>query len=257
MKGISLRAIYRYGLCRRQGFPLTAKSGSKEKRKKLFRGFFNYDNGVWRTIGRVGDLIVLNLLFLLCSIPVVTMGASLTALYYSCFKILRDEDSGIFKTFFRSFRQNLKQGSLSTVLSLLLYALLLFDLRFFSLAISGMPSQIFRIVTLFLLLLLTMVEIYLYPLLARFESSTAQLWKNALWMSVCHLPMTLFLVLLDVLIGLLFCGTIYVMPPAFPFVLMTGVSLPVLFRSFLLQKLFQRYMPKERETSEEKDKTAE
>ena len=48
----------------------------------MLQSFFNYDNPIWRFMGRLGDMIVLNLLWLVCSIPVVTIGASTTALYY-------------------------------------------------------------------------------------------------------------------------------------------------------------------------------
>ena len=57
-------------------------------------GLFNYDNPIWRFVGRIWDLFILNLLWVLCSIPIVTFGASTTAMYYCTMKIARDRDSG-------------------------------------------------------------------------------------------------------------------------------------------------------------------
>ena len=48
----------------------------------MFQGLFNYDNPVWRFIGKLGDLVLLNLLWLICCIPVFTAGAATTAVYY-------------------------------------------------------------------------------------------------------------------------------------------------------------------------------
>lgn len=57
----------------------------------MLQGFFNYDNPVWRFIGKLGDLILLNILWIVCSIPVFTIGASTTAVYYVTLKLARDE----------------------------------------------------------------------------------------------------------------------------------------------------------------------
>ena len=85
----------------------------------MFSGFFNYDNPVWRFIGKFGDLIILNILWLVCSIPVITIGASTTAVYYVTLKLARDDDGYTIRSFFKSFKENFKQ---STVIWLILLA---------------------------------------------------------------------------------------------------------------------------------------
>ena len=74
----------------------------------MLQGLFNYDNPVWRFIGKLGDLIILNILWMITSIPIVTIGASTTALYYVTLKLVRDEDGYTIKSFFKSFRDNFK-----------------------------------------------------------------------------------------------------------------------------------------------------
>ena len=77
----------------------------------MLQGLFNYDNPVWRFIGKLGDLILLNILWTICSIPIFTIGASTTAVYYVTLKLVRDEDSSTIKGFFHSFKSNFKHCS--------------------------------------------------------------------------------------------------------------------------------------------------
>ena len=77
----------------------------------MLQGIFNYDNPVWRFIGKLGDLIILNILWIVCSIPVFTAGASATAVYYVTLKLVRDEDDSTIRSFFRSFKSNFKQAT--------------------------------------------------------------------------------------------------------------------------------------------------
>ena len=81
--------------------------------------FFNMDNKFFVFMGRVADLLLLNFLCILCCIPVVTAGASITALYYVTLKMARDEESYIARSFFRSFKQNFKQSTIINIIMLL------------------------------------------------------------------------------------------------------------------------------------------
>ena len=77
----------------------------------MLQGFFNYDNPVWRFIGKLGDLILLNILWIVCSIPVFTIGASTTAVYYVTLKLARDEGDSTIRSFFHSFKSNFRQAT--------------------------------------------------------------------------------------------------------------------------------------------------
>ena len=88
---------------------------------------FNIDNPVMQFISKIFDLVILNLIFILFSIPVITMGASLCGMYYVSLKIVRGEDPYIWKNFFKAFRQNFKQGTLVWILLLLIFAFLGMD----------------------------------------------------------------------------------------------------------------------------------
>ena len=97
----------------------------------MLQGLFNYDNPVWRFIGKLGDLILLNILWIVCSIPIVTAGAATTAVYYVTLKLVRDENDGTIKNFFHSFKENFVQSTIIWVILLAAGALLAFDFWFF------------------------------------------------------------------------------------------------------------------------------
>lgn len=78
---------------------------------------FNYDNVLIRMLNRLGDLIILSLTFVLFSLPIVTIGASITALYYTAMKSLALEDGYIFKFFVKSFKDNFKQSTILWLIS--------------------------------------------------------------------------------------------------------------------------------------------
>ncbi len=81
---------------------------------------FHYDNPIWRFMGKVTDIFFLTLLWVFLSLPVVTIGASSSALYYVSLKMARNEESYIFQSFWKAFKENIRQ---STVLWLIMLAL--------------------------------------------------------------------------------------------------------------------------------------
>ena len=73
--------------------------------------FFSYESKFSQLLLKLCNACMLNVLWFLCSLPIVTMGAATTALYYACLKIVREEDSHVAAQFFRSFRQNFRQAT--------------------------------------------------------------------------------------------------------------------------------------------------
>ena len=73
--------------------------------------FFNLDSPVMVALTKMADLIIVNLLAFFCCLPIITVGASMTALHYVVLKIVRDEECYIVKSFFKSFKENFKQAT--------------------------------------------------------------------------------------------------------------------------------------------------
>ena len=101
---------------------------------------FNLDNPFWRFMSKLGDMIMLTVVWLVCCIPIVTIGPATTAMYYVMLKLVRDLEGSVFKQYFKSFKENLKQGMIIGVIMTLLGALLLFDLTFYKDATGQIAS---------------------------------------------------------------------------------------------------------------------
>ena len=156
------------------------------------KNLFQPDGPMVRFLGRVAELMTLNLCFLVCCLPVVTVGASVTALYGSLFS--REEGSAL-RRFFRQFRGNFRQG---TLLELILGAIGLVLILDFQL-LSQLEGRFALIKYLLYLAALCWagVSSFSFGLAARFRNSLGRILKNALLLAVSMLPRTVLMVLID------------------------------------------------------------
>ncbi|MFI3200827.1 MAG: YesL family protein [Eubacteriales bacterium] len=142
------------------------------------------------------DLILLNILFVICSIPIVTIGASLTSLYYTFYQRTKGENSMI-KTFFTAFRCNFLQSTLLWIVALTIGGLLVCN---FVIASSFSTYQTLAIRFLMIpTFLYCAILSYAFPLLSTFEHTLKQLLLNSIFMSIAHFPRTILLVLTNLL----------------------------------------------------------
>ena len=164
---------------------------------------FSLDNPVIALMARVADIVVLNLLWLLCCIPIVTIGTSTTALYYVTLKMVKNEDSGILRSFFHAIKDNLKQGILLTLIFLVCGFVLLLD--YFAVAvIGGFVEAIGQPLVLLLAYLLVSTALFAIPLQAQFSNTIRGTLKAAFILSFQKFSNTLFVVVLNVLVFAVF-----------------------------------------------------
>lgn len=202
---------------------------------------FNYDNPIISTINKIADMVILSILYLIICIPIVTIGPATTALYYTIVKNIRKERSYTYKEFFKGFKSNFKQGFIVTLILLVIYFVLYFDLRFAQSRI-GIQQSVFTGIFLGISIIVISVNVYIFPYLSRFEVKITQLFKNSFYLAVKHFPSTILMVLI------LFISIylIYVVP----FAIIIAPSLVVLLQSYLMERIFKKYMP---EKSREQD----
>ena len=203
----------------------------------MLNRIFDMDNPLMRALGAICDLLVLNLLTALCALPVVTLGASFAALYDVLLRIVRREDSGVVKGFFRALRGNLKAGVPMGLLFLLAGAVLFVD---YNLAAALAPML--RVAVVSAALIVGAVAPYAFALLARYENTLAQTLKNAATLSVAYFPRTLGLLVFTVALWLL-CLQFFTI--ALPVLLMFGLSLPAYIGALLFDPVFQKLENKE------------
>ena len=213
--------------------------------------FFDMDNRFFTFMSRVSDLIILNLLCILCCLPIVTAGASITAMFYVTLKMVRNEEAYIAKSFFKSFKQNLKQSIIINLIMLVTGALLYFDLTIAK-SMSGLPGKELSVIFMMILLLYVMVFIYIYPVLAKFYNTIKNTFINAFLMAIRHLPYTLLMLLITALpVAILYIPTFKVQSLVLMLFVLIGFATIAYINSHFFVKIFDNYIPKENTPAEE------
>lgn len=211
----------------------------RKEEMPMLSGLFNYDNPVWRFIGKFWDVLIVNLLWFICSIPIFTIGASTTAMYYVTLKLARDDDGYTVRSFFKSFKENFKQATVIWLVFLVTGFVLGFDMFYF---IKVAPSSTFRTVMLSVFaafaFIWTAMFTYVFPLQARFYNPVKRTIFNAFFMAIRHVFHTMGMLAVDVVI--LFLALTYV-----PQLCIFGVALIAFFNSYMLNNVFSKYMPKQ------------
>lgn len=220
--------------------------------------FFDIDSPVMRFLGKVADLMILNLVTLVCCLPVVTIGASLTAMHYVLLKMVRNEESYIVRSFFKSFKANFKQATIIWFIVLLVLVILGADLRIINDSSLGFPQPL-KILLYALIMVSYMAVCYVFPVLSRFDNTVRKTVKNALLMAILSFPKTVLMMV----VYLLPAGIIYFSVAAVPLVFLFGISAPAYVAAMLYSGTFKKFEPEEEpivdrfELGEEIDMTEE
>lgn len=209
---------------------------------------FDLDSPVMNFLNKLADLIILNFLTLICCLPLITVGASLTALHHVLLKMVRNEEGYIIKTFFKSFKQNFRQATVIWFIMVAAFALLIGDFLIFAYSGIAFPSWL-RIVILGIVFLVFFAVMHVFPVLARFENTVMNTYKNSLFMGILTFPKTILMVICQVAPILIF---IY-FPQIMPIVLMLGISGPAYISALLYNNTFKRFEPETEEITADED----
>ena len=183
--------------------------------------FLELDSPLMQALNKLGDLMWLNVLTLICCIPIVTIGPSLTAMHYIALKIARNEEGYITRDFFKSFRANLRQGIIIGLI--LIFVLVVLAGDFFIISYSGLEfSSIMRSMLMAIFFFVMFTAMFLFPVLAKFENTVLNTIKNAFIIGIAQLPKTILMMVLFAIPPLLF---IY-LPQIIPIVFLFGLSVP-------------------------------
>lgn len=199
---------------------------------------FNYDGQFMQILKKVMYIVLTNLLFLICSIPIVTIGAASSAMYTVLIKVAEGDEPSIFRTFFEAFKGNFKYAMLFWSGIILVLSTLL--LNYFYANTNVKNSLVFRIIMFIVFIFLMVLWVYIFPVISYYKNSIKGYLLFSVILSVVQLPKTLVLIMLQVLpLGLFFLVQ-YVPTLALPF-LLCGVSLPALGTSKILGEMFSDY----------------
>lgn len=157
---------------------------------------FNLNSPWVQRFAMLTNLVMLNILWLICCIPVFTAGAATSALYYTIFQYHTKVDDAVLKPFFHAFKVNFKQSTIFLLPLLVVLALLGFDMVYLISHGTGVAVLFLLIVAVFLV---AGMMVHLFPLIARFNMDGKALVRTAFSLVVLHLPATITVILLTVL----------------------------------------------------------
>ncbi len=197
---------------------------------------FDTDSKLTIILNTIGNLIVLNILTLICSIPIVTIGASITALYSMTMKIARKEEGKIIQGYFRDFRENFKKSTIVWLIGGGLILFMSFDIWLLS-RYEGSLFQGYRIVLFVLILLTAMILMHVFGLLARFENTIKNTVKNAVILTVGRFFVSiLMLFVVCIPVVLLFFSMRFISVD-----ILIGISGPGYLVGYYFSKIFAAY----------------
>lgn len=205
-------------------------------------------NPVLDFINTLCNFVVLNLVFLISCLPVVTIGTALSSLYYVTLREARGEYGYLVRTYIKEFRKNLKSGTAAFAVLFVIGAVILFNLAFWF-NLGGIPAAVITGLMAVGAIVWLFTFTYTFPLIARFNNSTKQTLINAFCLMMSNVKATLALLLIYVMV-LFLC--VFLVPMKLMMVLF-GFAFIAYCQSFVFKKVFEPY-EKELEKAEEQER---
>ena len=214
---------------------------------------FKLDSPFMNFLNKLCDIMILNILVLVFSLPIFTIGAAVTAGYYMSFKMVKNEENYIVKGFWKAFKENFRQSTALWLIILAVCGVLFVDYRI--VLYSGLSfDRWLRLGLITVTLIIALGVSFVFALQARFTNTVKHTLKNAFLMALSHLPSAiLFVVSYAVPVVLL-----YFIPQIFPVIVLLAIGLLIYLKSFLFLKIFKKYedaldMKKDEESDNESE----
>ena len=202
------------------------------------KDLLNPEGVFFQFLSRVGDLIILNFLFMVCCIPVVTIDAAQAALYKVVMDMHYDQEAGMFKGFFKAFKDNFKQSTVVWIIELIVLVSLVCDAM---LVLTFFPgSNVMYVLLGVLAFLVLCVCAHMIPLLIRYQNSLRQHLSNAMVLAVIRLPRTVAMVVMSALPLIILVLDVNVFLQTLVFWLFIGFSFIAYMDMFLYKGVYAK-----------------
>jgi len=207
--------------------------------------FFSIDSPLMQGLNKIINCAYLSLLWLIFSIPLVTIGASTTALYYTTNKVIRNNRGYVFQQFWHSFKTSFKQSTIIWLIYVVIALVLYYDGEIMLVLTenSGFGTTANLFFKAMLILISTWL-VYVLAYIARFEAPLKTIAKNAAFMAIRHLPKTLLIMLIFAVVAF----AVWFMP----ILIIIMPTLGAWFISYFMEKTFAQYMSDEDRQKEAK-----
>ncbi len=203
---------------------------------------FSSDGWFSRVFGTIGDIIIVNILFILCSIPIFTMGTSMSAMYYTLLKKQRTgETGGVVKLFFSGFKDNFKKSTIAWILFLLIAFVFSLDFNLFG---KGGPQEnkLMYYTSVIFFILICFIAIYLFPVISAFENSLKNLIIQSMYMAAKNFIFTILIMILYTLPVYFLLASPQIFMVGIFILIVCGFGLIAYISSFMFIKAFSPYL---------------
>lgn len=197
--------------------------------------FFDLESPLMQALNKVADLMILNLLTLLCCIPIITAGASITAMHYMALKMARNEECYIIKDFFKSFKLNFKQATIIWVMVFFILVVLVGDFLIIN-SVEMAFAKVMKIILSVIAFVALFTYMFLFPVLAKFDNTILRTFKNAFFVGILQFPKTILMMVLSVAPVILFLF----IPQITPIIFCFGMAAPAWVSAKLYSNFFRR-----------------
>lgn len=208
------------------------------------RKFFSPDSIAMRFLTLLCNLMYINLLFIIFSLPLFTMGASLSAMYSTLFKMLHGDDPFIGKTFVKAFKSSFKQAT-TMWLPIAIFEILFVIGIYITLFILDPMYNMLQYPLSISFFLLLCISNYIFPQIALFNQTNSVTLKNAVLLAISNFPTTLFMIVVPVILYLIggLSGKNTVM--VFSILMFIGIAAIAYYNAALLRRIFNKLMGEE------------
>lgn len=218
--------------------------------------WFDLNSPIMMGLSRMADLAILSVLWFVCCLPVITIGASTTAMYYVALKMVREEEEEKIATvFFRAFKSNFKQATAMNMISLVIGVVLLLD-SWIMLGAQGSMVTFSAAAFFVMFIWLLCIMFYAYPLQAQFYNTVKQTLINAAILSMRKFPITIIIFVLNMLPVILAFISLNLLIRTTPLWILLAPGVVAYINAKLFAKMFDPFLEaakkqEEQETTEE------
>ncbi len=153
---------------------------------------FSYDSSLMRTLNKITDIVILNVLTLLLCIPIITAGAAITAAHYTALKMRRDTGNYVFRNFFKSFKENFLQSTLIWIIWLIFMGMSVFAMLVYG---NDTVQSVMKGIILAAVLMALLAFVWIFPVQSKFVNPIRRTIKNSFFISIKFFWRTLLMVI--------------------------------------------------------------
>lgn len=204
-----------------------------------FKDTFRGDSAYSQIMTKIFNVFWLSVLSILCCIPVITIGASISALYYVMLKLVRDEETAVTRNYFKAFKENFLQSLPVTVILIVIVGILMADFHILGQSGNKSTSVIYGCCVV-ILLAAAAVFSYVFPLMARYQNTIRKTFENAARLAASHLWQTVVMIMVNLFPLGWFLISAETFAAIFWIWVFVGLGIQAFINSLIIRRIFDK-----------------